>query len=62
MILLRGGLNNLRGSTAQERRREQVLHNLLQIELREAIRGYLSRTRRTYPIRYVFDLSDIHSS
>ncbi|CAF5051703.1 unnamed protein product, partial [Rotaria magnacalcarata] len=32
---------------------------LLRIELREAARDYLSRTRREYPLHYVFDMSDI---
>ena len=41
--------------------REQILNNLLQVELREAARNYLSRTRRAYPIQYVFNMSDINS-
>ncbi len=39
--------------------REQLLNNLLQVELREVARDYLSRTRRSCPIYYVFDMSDI---
>ena len=39
--------------------REQLLNNLLQVDLREGARGYLTRTRRTYPIHYVFNMSDI---
>ncbi|CAF5218750.1 unnamed protein product, partial [Rotaria magnacalcarata] len=36
-----------------------LLNDLLRIELREAARDYLSRTRREYPLHYVFDMSDI---
>ncbi|CAF4570693.1 unnamed protein product, partial [Rotaria magnacalcarata] len=39
--------------------REGLLNDLLRIELREAARDYLSRTRREYPLHYVFDMSDI---
>ncbi|CAF1374454.1 unnamed protein product [Rotaria magnacalcarata] len=39
--------------------REGLLNYLLRIELREAARDYLSRTRREYPLHYVFDMSDI---
>ncbi|CAF2065656.1 unnamed protein product [Rotaria magnacalcarata] len=39
--------------------REELLNDLLRIELREAARDYLSRTRREYPLHYVFDMSDI---
>ncbi|CAF5015188.1 unnamed protein product, partial [Rotaria socialis] len=35
--------------------REGMLNDLLRIELREAARDYLSRTRREYPLHYVFD-------
>jgi len=40
-------------------RREQLLNHLLQIELTEAAQNYLSRTRRPFPVHYVFDMSDI---
>ena len=39
--------------------REQLLYNTLRVELREATREYLSRTRRSYPIHYVMDMSGI---
>ncbi|CAF4595218.1 unnamed protein product [Rotaria socialis] len=39
--------------------REGMLNDLLRIELRKAARDYLSRTRREYPLHYVFDMSDI---
>ncbi|CAF3548043.1 unnamed protein product [Rotaria socialis] len=39
--------------------REELLNDLLRIELRDAARDYLSRTRRQYPLHYVFDMSDI---
>ena len=39
--------------------REQILNNLLRVELREAARDYLNRTRRSYPIHYVFNMADI---
>ncbi|CAF2898988.1 unnamed protein product [Rotaria sp. Silwood2] len=41
--------------------REVVLNDLLRLELREAAVDYLRRTHRTYPIHYVFDMSDINS-
>ncbi|CAF3576318.1 unnamed protein product [Rotaria socialis] len=39
--------------------REGLLNDLLRIKLCEAARDYLSRTRREYPLHYVFDMSDI---
>ncbi|CAF4495771.1 unnamed protein product, partial [Rotaria magnacalcarata] len=39
--------------------REEVLNDLLRVELRDVARDYLSRTRRAYPIHYVFDMTDI---
>ncbi|CAF4820792.1 unnamed protein product, partial [Rotaria socialis] len=39
--------------------REAVLNDLLRVELREVTRDYLSRTRRSYPLHYVFDMTDI---
>ncbi|CAF4773494.1 unnamed protein product, partial [Rotaria sp. Silwood2] len=41
--------------------REEILNNLLRVELREAASDYLTRTRRSYPIHYVFDMSDIET-
>ncbi|CAF1366059.1 unnamed protein product [Rotaria sordida] len=41
--------------------REQILNNLFRVELREAASHYLTRTRRSYPIHYVFDISDINT-
>ena len=51
--------NNNNNNNSNTNNREQLLGNLLQTELREAAQGYLSRTRRMYPIHYVFDMSDI---
>ncbi|CAF1502790.1 unnamed protein product [Adineta steineri] len=42
--------------------REQILNTLLQLELGEATRDYLSRTRQGNQIHYVFDMSRIDSS
>ncbi|CAF2806152.1 unnamed protein product [Rotaria sp. Silwood2] len=42
--------------------RELLLENLLRVELREAATGYLIRTRRSFPLNYVFDMSDIDTS
>ncbi|CAF1555039.1 unnamed protein product [Rotaria magnacalcarata] len=39
--------------------REEVLNDLLRVELREVARDYLSRSRRSYPLHYVFDMTDI---
>ncbi|CAF3289385.1 unnamed protein product, partial [Rotaria sp. Silwood2] len=41
--------------------REEILNNLLRVELREAASDYLTRARRSYPIHYVFDMSDIET-
>jgi len=51
-----GATNN---ATVTTNHREQLLNNLLQVELREVARDYMSRTRRSCPIYYVFDMSDI---
>jgi len=51
-----GATNN---ATVTTNNREQLLNNLLQVELREVARDYMSRTRRSCPIYYVFDMSDI---
>ncbi|CAF3282951.1 unnamed protein product [Rotaria sp. Silwood2] len=42
--------------------REQLLENLLRVELRGAAHDYLTRTRRAYPLNYVFDMSDIDTN
>ncbi|CAF1290845.1 unnamed protein product [Rotaria magnacalcarata] len=39
--------------------REEVLNDLLRVELREVARDYLSRSRRSYPLHYLFDMTDI---
>ncbi|CAF1398138.1 unnamed protein product [Rotaria sordida] len=51
-----GAVNN---NNNQNNNREQILNNLLRVELREAASHYLTRTRRSYPIHYIFDMSDI---
>lgn len=42
----------------QDRRREQLLTNLLEFELRDSALDFLYRTRRAYPIHFVFRLPD----
>ncbi|CAF1529501.1 unnamed protein product [Adineta ricciae] len=42
--------------------RERLLTALLQVELRQAARDYLSRTQRSYPIQYLFNMSDFDPS
>lgn len=42
-------------------RRERILNSLLQVELSEAVRHYFTQTRRSFPIRYVFDMTDLES-
>ncbi|CAF1689281.1 unnamed protein product, partial [Adineta ricciae] len=42
--------------------REQLLTALLETELRETIRDYLSRTRRSFPIHYVFNMTNNEQS
>ncbi len=54
--LQNGSTNN---PTVNNNNREQLLYSLLQVELREVTRDYLSRIRRSCPIYYVFDMSDI---
>jgi hypothetical protein len=49
-------INNEIASVAD---RERLLYNALRVELREATRDYLCRTRRPYPIHYVMDMSGI---
>lgn len=41
--------------------REDILQNLLRVELREAARHYLRRTRVRSSIEYVFFMSDVPS-
>ena len=38
---------------------ERYLYNTLRFDLQETIRAYLQRTRQSYPISLVFDMSDI---
>lgn len=42
--------------------RERLLTALLQVELRQVVRDYLSRTQRAFPIQYLFNMSDIDPS
>ena len=46
-------------SHAHQDHREQILNSLLRVDLSEAMRHYLTRTRRSFPIHYVFDMSDL---
>lgn len=41
--------------------REEILRDLLRVELREAVRHYLLRTRDLSSIEYVFFMSDVRS-
>ncbi|CAF3104620.1 unnamed protein product [Rotaria sp. Silwood2] len=57
-----GATNNAQvNSNNNNNTREQILNNLLRVELREAASDYLTRTRRSYPINQVFDMSDINT-
>ena len=42
--------------------RERLLTALLQVELRQVVRDYLSRTQRAFLIQYLFNMSDIDPS
>ncbi|CAF3826241.1 unnamed protein product [Rotaria sp. Silwood1] len=53
-----GTVNN-NNNNNNNNNREQILTSLLEVELREAASDYLTRTRRSYPIHYVFDMSDV---
>ncbi|CAF1246145.1 unnamed protein product [Rotaria sp. Silwood1] len=50
-----GTVNN-NNNNNNNNNREQILTSLLEVELREAASDYLTRTRRSYPIHYVFDI------
>ncbi|CAF3907828.1 unnamed protein product [Rotaria magnacalcarata] len=56
---LRQNTNNNQNHRPTTDTREEVLNDLLRIELRDVARDYLTRTRRSYPIHYVFDMTDI---
>ncbi|CAF2184309.1 unnamed protein product [Rotaria magnacalcarata] len=53
--------NNNNNSNSSDNNREQLLNNLLRLELRDVTQDYICRTRRSYPVHYVFDMSDIES-
>jgi len=53
--------SNQPGTIHHHPNREQILNNLLRVELGQVIRDYLSRTRRSFPIHYIYDMSDIAS-
>ncbi len=38
---------------------ERLLYNTIRFQIQEIIREYLQRTRRTYPIYLLFDMSDM---
>jgi hypothetical protein len=38
---------------------ERLLYSAVRFELKEIVQGYFQRTRQSFPIRVVFDLSDI---
>ena len=52
----------IQGATSSNAHREQALNDLLEVELREAARDFLARTRRSFPVHYVFDASDVEPS
>ena len=43
--------------TAHTDDHEILLYNTLRFKLQEAIRAYVHRTRRLYPIHFIFDVS-----
>ena len=49
-------------NSSQPHERERLLTDLFRMELRDVARDYLTRTRRSYPIHYVYDMSDIDLS
>ena len=40
---------------------ERLLYNTLQFEIQEAVRAYLHRTQRTYPIYFVINMSGMEA-
>ncbi|CAF4973729.1 unnamed protein product [Rotaria sp. Silwood1] len=57
-----GSTNAATNTNSNNNNREQLLENLLRVELRGAANDYLTRTRRPYPLNYVFDMSDIDTN
>ena len=57
-MILRSSPSVLTTLNEQDRHREQLLSNLLEFELRESVEDFLSRTRRSFPLYYVFRLPD----
>ncbi|CAF3779949.1 unnamed protein product [Rotaria sp. Silwood1] len=51
--------NGATNTNSNQNNREQILDNLFRVELRDAASNYLTRTRRSFPLHYVFDMSDI---
>ncbi|CAF4237847.1 unnamed protein product [Rotaria sp. Silwood2] len=54
--------NRATNTNSNNNNREELLQNLLRVELRDSARDYLTRTRRSYPLHYVFDMSDIDTN
>ena len=59
MIFRPENINNNQNHRPTTDTREEVLNNLFHVELRDVVRDYLSRTRRSYPLHYVFDMTGI---
>lgn len=57
-MILRSNVNATLPLNDFERRRERLLARLLELELRESTDDFLLRTRRPYPIYFVFRLPD----
>lgn len=57
-MTLQNNLNDRPTVIEQDLRRENILTSLLEMELRDVANDYLSRTRQSYPIHYVFRLPD----
>ncbi|CAF3504508.1 unnamed protein product [Rotaria sp. Silwood2] len=60
-VVVQNGTTNNGTANNNSNHREEILNNLLRVELREAASDYLTRTRRSYPIHCVFDMSDIET-
>lgn len=58
LLLQQVCVNHHQTAPDYDARREEILQNLLRMELREAARNYLTRTRGSYPIHSVYRLCD----
>lgn len=47
--------------TSHSDEHERLLYNTMKYQIQQSIRAYLQRTRRRYPIYFIFDMSDLRT-